>query len=626
MERETQVAGMAAAVRHTIVGVVLTLVVMFPGAGAASAQIGQLVSPGPLAKAHASLEGADNCQKCHEPGRKVTPALCLSCHKPVAERIRQKRGVHREVTDDCTGCHVEHQGVDGELRPFDQAGFDHATETTFPLDGKHAPIAKQCARCHRSRSFLTALPSCNSCHADVHRGTLGADCRTCHPTTAAWRVISRAFHKAGVFPLEGRHLAVDCSSCHLNGVIKGTPTRCYDCHWVRRQDDRYRTRLGSDCGSCHRPVSWTAVTWDHGTFTGLPLSPVHRALGCDGCHKNQTFQRGDVTCYSCHAEDYQKAKDPNHITAGFPTACEACHRASHTSWSQTTFNHGAYFPLSGAHATQACAACHKNNVYKGTPRDCVGCHRANYDRTTNPNHVAAGFPTACEPCHRASDARWTGASLNHNTYFALAGVHATQACAACHKNNVYKGTPRDCVGCHRANYDRTTNPNHVAAGFPTTCEQCHSASAPTWSSSFNHNAIFPLLGRHLTASCTSCHRNNVYKGTARECYPCHSTQYDATVSPNHRAAGFPTGCDACHKASDTAWNQGKFNHTWFPITSGDHAGRQCVECHQNPGNYKVFQCTTACHTQSEMDSEHRGRAGYRYDSAACYSCHPTGRE
>ncbi|MBP1607762.1 MAG: hypothetical protein H6Q08_3136, partial [Acidobacteria bacterium] len=26
------------------------------------------------------------------------------------------------------------------------------------------------------------------------------------------------------------------------------------------------------------------------------------------------------------------------------------------------------------------------------------------------------------------------------------------------------------------------------------------------------------------------------------------------------------------------------------------------------------------------DSEHSGRAGYRYESNACYSCHPQGRE
>ena len=65
-------------------------------------------------------------------------------------------------------------------------------------------------------------------------------------------------------PLEGRHLAVPCAECHLDGQIKATPTRCYDCHWIRRQDDRFRTALGADCEQCHRPISWTAVNWDHG--------------------------------------------------------------------------------------------------------------------------------------------------------------------------------------------------------------------------------------------------------------------------------------------------------------------------------------------------------------------------
>jgi hypothetical protein len=887
-------------------------------AATASAQVGQLVSPGPLSKAHAALEGGAACQRCHEPGRKVTAARCLACHKPIADRIREQRGVHRDVAGDCVGCHVEHMGVDAELRPLDVRAFDHAAETGFVLDGRHAALARDCAKCHKTRSFLTAVPSCGACHADPHKGSFKQDCAACHsetnfkkarfdhdstkfplrdkhaglacaachkslprPTAAgrtfdfrglqtgcaschsdphrgelgtacetchtpatfkvpsfthanlaafmtgthatqpcgachrpetrdypagrgiavryrtgtgcaschadqhqgqmgaecvschtpkSWRVVSRAFHKTGAFPLEGRHLTVECSSCHLNGAIKGTPVRCVDCHWIRRQDDRYRTRLGVECERCHRPVAWTAVNWNHGTNTGVPLSLVHQALGCDGCHTNQNFQRGGVTCVSCHAAAYQAARNPNHVAAGFPTACDVCHRASHSSWSQTTFTHDGYFPLTGAHATQACSACHRNNVYRGTPRDCigchrttydrttspnhaaagfpttceschrgsdtswrtgfnhaaifpllgrhasaactachannvyrgtprdcVGCHRANYDRTTSPNHAAAGFPTTCESCHRGSDTSWrTGfnhaaifpllgrhasaacttchannvyrgtprdcigchratydrttrpnhaaagfptaceqchsasastwsASFDHNRYFQLLGRHLQATCNACHANNVYRGTPRDCIGCHRATYDRTTSPNHAAAGFPTACEQCHSASASTWSASFDHNRYFQLLGRHLQATCNACHRNNVYRGTPRECYPCHQTQYDRATGPNHRAAGFPTTCDTCHRGSDTSWNQGRFNHTWFPITSGKHAGRACAECHQDPNNYRVFQCTTACHTRSKMDDEHRGRAGYRYDSAACYSCHPTGR-
>ncbi|MEZ5289426.1 MAG: hypothetical protein R2712_32415, partial [Vicinamibacterales bacterium] len=70
------------------------------------------------------------------------------------------------------------------------------------------------------------------------------------------------------------------------------------------------------------------------------------------------------------------------------------------------------------------------------------------------------------------------------------------------------------------------------------------------------------------------------------------------------------------------WNQGTFNHR-FPITSGPHR-QSCSTCHQT--STQSFTCLVCHeHSQSRMDSEHRGRSGYRYDSLACYSCHPNGR-
>ena len=1310
-------------VRRAILLACLALAVLALSPRPVLAQAAALASPGPLARAHASLEGLDKCQKCHEPGRQVTAARCLACHQPIASRIAAKRGVHRNVSGECIACHAEHNGRDAELRPFDTKSFDHATEAGFPLDGRHAPLARDCAKCHKTRSFLTASPSCSSCHVDVHKGTLGVACATCHSVTRAfadatqsfdhskarfrlvgahqslacskchvtknsftglkfaactdchrephqqrlgadctachsndtwktrkvdhaktgfplrgrhadlqcvschvkspvvvrlkadrcavchtdvhrgqfkqdcaachketgfakapfdhgqtpfpltgahaglacakchkgsnpgpartgvspravlfggassacaschndahagsagpqcgschttttfrittyahralppgfmtgshagaacaachalggqklplpsskpavaaratggtspatestarrtwkfagvgtacttchtephagqfgaacerchavetpqyratrfshdassfpltgrhrgvecakchqpengnatgakavtvarvslpagtvryagvgtacsschadvhlgqlapqcgtchttegfavtrydhkgtrfagfftgkhadqkcqachkretaafpagsgtavrfagrgtacatchqaadphngslgsrcetchaperWNTVSRAFHKDTRFPLDGRHLGVSCQSCHTSGVTAGTPTRCYDCHWLRRRDDPYETRLGVQCEQCHRSTAWTAVNWNHASMTGVRLNPAHQVLQCETCHKNRvfantlmtcdrchmaTFQRtttpnhvaagfpttcdtchraSDATwtagtfnhaasfplvgvhatvscaschrnslykgtardcagchqvdyqktsspnhaaagfpttceachrptdaswrganfnhastfplvgvhatqacaachknnvfkgtardCAGCHLPDYQKAAQPNHVAAGFPTACESCHRATDTSWRGANFNHASAFPLVGVHATQACAACHKNNVFKGTARDCAGCHLPDYQKAAQPNHVAAGFPTACESCHRATDTSWRGASFNHASVFPLVGVHATQACAACHvnnvfkgtprdcagchlsdyqkaaqpnhvaagfpttcdschratdtawkgagfshstyplvgvhatvacatchKNNVYRGTPRDCASCHLADYQRSQNPNHAAAGFPTTCDSCHQASASTWSSSFNHNQFFPLLGRHASQPCSACHKNNVYAGTPRDCYPCHQTDYANSQNPNHVAAGFPTTCETCHKAGDSSWQQGTFNHTWFPITSGRHAGNPCSACHTSSSNYAVFTCTT-CHTRSNTDSHHTGVSGYRYDSAACYACHPTGR-
>jgi hypothetical protein len=518
---------------------------------------------------------------------------------------------------------------------------------------------------------------------------------------AQWDTPNRAFHKATAFPLEGRHLAVPCASCHINGVTKGTPQTCASCHWVRKQDDPYRTALGSQCEQCHRPASWSTVRWDHAQATGMPLNPAHTMLDCASCHKNRVFTNANGQCVTCHRKDYDATATPNHQAAGFSTQCTECHKPSDAAFNQTRFNHNEVFPLVGLHAVQNCAACHTGGRYVGTPRDCVGCHRTAYDRTTNPNHVAAGFSTtcdgchqpadtvwtgatgtlnhsafyplvgvhatvecatchvggrytgtpnecvgchrtdydrtanpnhsaagystACDGCHHASDPGWTGAAVNHNAFYPLVGVHTTVACATCHVNNRYQGTPNTCVGCHGPDYDRTTNPNHAAAGYSTDCQGCHKATDPAWDSALvNHSAFFPLVGLHATAQCTACHVNNVYQGTPRDCYPCHTTSYQKTTNPNHQAAGFPTTCDACHKAADTTWALGKFTHSWFPITSGRHAGNPCSACHAIPTNYTVFTCIT-CHTKTQTDSHHQGRNGYRYDSAACYSCHPTGR-
>ncbi len=544
---------------------------------------------------------------------------------PVAARIAAKKGVHREVTGDCQVCHVEHQGVDADLRPLDSKDFDHRAETGFPLEGKHTALAGKCPACHNSRSYLNNLKNCDSCHADPHKGGMTQSCDSCH-SPEGWSFASRAFHKAGHFPLEGRHLSVPCASCHLDGLIKGTPTRCYDCHWIRRQDDPYRTRLGNECEECHRPTSWTAVLWDHGARTGMPLNGAHRSLNCDACHKDRVFTNASFDCYSCHREDYEETDDPNHMRAGFPTTCELCHLPSHTSWEQASFNHASIYPLVGVHAAQACSSCHKNNIYAGTPRDCYGCHRTDYESTRDPNHVAAGFPTSCETCHRPTDASFEQASFNHGATYPLVGAHATQACSSCHKNNIYAGTPRDCYGCHRTDYESTRDPNHVAAGFPTSCETCHRPTDTSFEqASFNHGAVYPLVGVHATQACSSCHKNNIYAGTPRDCYGCHRADYESARDPNHVAAGFPTTCDSCHRPTDTSFEQGRFDHSYFPITTGRHAGNACSACHPDSSNFKVFSCLT-CHGQSETNSHHTGVSGYSYNSQACYSCHPQGRE
>ena len=94
---------------------------------------------------------------------------------------------------------------------------------------------------------------------------------------------------------------------------------------------------------------------------------------------------------------------------------------------------------------------------------------------------------------------------------------------------------------------------------------------------------------------------------------------------NHIAAGFPTTCTSCHNTNQ--WTGATFNHR-FPIYTGKHTKgvwSTCGDCHTNPANYKVFECTT-CHTKTKMDDKHKNIKGYAYNSVTCYSCHPNGRK
>ena len=107
---------------------------------------------------------------------------------------------------------------------------------------------------------------------------------------------------------------------------------------------------------------------------------------------------------------------------------------------------------------------------------------------------------------------------------------------------------------------------------------------------------------------------------------CHEPEYAATTNPNHAGAMFPTDCTACH--STRAWQPAQFDHDglYFRINSGKHRGKwepDCSACHENPSNYAEFSCFS-CHdpTQAEMDDKHSEVQDYRYESSACYACHP----
>ena len=537
----------------------------------------------------------------------------------------QVRSPHGNLNMPCENCHTF-----TSWRPIRSIPEVDHDKTHYPLRGGHAGL--NCMQCHTSLVFSNVGTRCADCHANIHRGQFGATCDQCH-TVKGWRVSLSAIQQhQNRFPLIGAHAAVECDSCHKQfaaGVFAGLSTTCYSCHQAQYQNatpNHQALGFPPTCQECHSSFdTWLGAKFDHAKFTGFPLTGVHATLDCTACHAGGRYKGTPASCYNCHSKEFTATKDPNHVQAGFPHDCAVCH--STATWANASFDHGLFtkFPLTGVHATLACASCHINGRYAGTPADCASCHIADYNKTTNPNHKQAGFPTDCSICHSTNG--WSPARFDHSkTKFPLTGKHATLPCVACHVNGNFSNLPTTCVSCHLNDYNKTTDPNHKLAGFPTDCQVCHNTSS--WDGAqFDHNKTrFPLTGAHVGLDCKKCHINGQYQGTPTDCYSCHRADYLGTNNPNHQAAHFPTTCQTCHTTA--TWLGAMFNHTWFPIYSGTHNGRwmTCGDCHINPADYSAFSCITCHeHSQSLTDPRHRDVRGYRYGPTTCYACHPTGQ-
>ncbi len=554
---------------------------------------------------------------------------CLILTRPLGADQRPQlnvtRSPHGNLNIPCENCHTFTSWK--PLRNILE--FDH-NKTRYPLRGLHQGVS--CTQCHVSLVFTKVGTRCADCHADIHRRQFGANCEQCHSVRGWQESLQTLRTHENRFPLVGAHAALTCDDCHKGAGVsqfQGLSTDCIACHTQSFAQAKFPNHQSAGfpttCQACHNMDSWLGASFDHAKFTGFALTGVHATLDCTACHLNGNFNVTSTACVSCHLKDFTGTQNPNHVQAGFPQDCAICHNTS--NWTSTTFNHNTFtsFPLTGAHVNVACNHCHVNGQFAGTPRDCASCHLADYQKTTDPNHAAAGFPTDCSICH--TTAGWQGAKFDHSqTGFPLTGAHASLACQSCHVGGNFSLTSTTCVTCHLKDYNNTTNPNHQAAGIPQQCDVCHTTTAWT-PASFNHNLTgWPLTGAHATVPCASCHIGGQYAGTPTACYACHKSDYLSTTDPNHVAAAFPTDCSVCHTTS--SWLGATFNHTWFPIYSGTHAGTwtTCADCHVNPSNYAVFSCITChAHDKSTMDAAHQDVKGYVYNSANCYSCHPTGQ-
>ena len=211
--------------------------------------------------------------------------------------------------------------------------FDH-DRTGFPLRGMHEPVT--CTQCHKKPEFKNTGTRCADCHADIHRRQLGADCEQCH-TVKGWKVLIQQIQQhQNRFPLLGAHAAADCASCHKNGALsayKTMPTDCYSCHArdfaATTNPNHAAAKFPTNCAECHGFDNWLNAKFDHAS-AGFPLTGMHSVppRQCADCHINNNYNITNITCISCHQNDYNNAKSPV-PHAGFPTNCEQCHDTIH---------------------------------------------------------------------------------------------------------------------------------------------------------------------------------------------------------------------------------------------------------------------------------------------------------
>jgi hypothetical protein len=513
-------------------------------AGLAPGAAGQLLSPGPLASPHVELEGLRQCTSCHQLGRAgVSAERCLGCHEELALRVTAGSGYHASVSGEaCASCHQDHLGRDFQLVRLDEGSFDHDA-AGYPLELSHAEL--ECRSCHApsrvrdpvvrarrseggglSRTFLGLAADCAGCHAEESpHGQQFPDraCADCHDA-GRWEEPVGFDHAAARFPLNGLHAEAACAECHGTGEsarFRPLPFgACSDCH-----ADPHRGAMAGACATCHEERGWGRLrdvaiegAFDH-SMTTFPLRGAHAVSVCTACHVPGRPPRGEVlrmayrqgtaarayprpvaeSCASCHVDRHASP-----IAAAQRWArCSECH--SEAAWAPSAFGlaqHGlSPFPLTGAHATAPCVACHEAPAAHGTrfplavvARACSDCHA---DEDPHEGRYAG---LACETCH--STEAFDVVAFDH----ALAGPETT--CAGCHApDDPHAGqfAQQDCASCHGTERFEIESFDHTATRFAldgaherTACAGCHLPEGPSEGETF-------VRYRPLATECADCH-------------------------------------------------------------------------------------------------------------------------
>jgi hypothetical protein len=421
-----------------------------------------------------------DCNQCHVPIQGVTDNRCERCHLDVAEQVRRSQGLHSAmgIQLGCAGCHPEHEGRAFDVAAHGLEHFDHV-KTGFALtlhiqDFRGAVI--ECRACHAGTDFDFAVAGCVGCHAEEdrafmldHVAAFGDGCLSCHDGADRMRDFD---HNTTALALEGAHAAADCNACHTAEEPPASqPAQCAACH---QEPPVHAGAFGADCADCHDANGWTPARLAGQPFThaatgfALDTHPVDfagQAFTCQGCHINATSDPASLkvgtnaACTACHttaAPDFMTG----HVQT-FGMDCAGCHDGT---GNMANFDHALVFVLDGAHAPLACADCHVEQQFQGTPAECAGCH-------AEPELHAGVFGLECGSCHTTE--AWLPAALRAHTFPLDHGEEGIVACATCHTESYAEYT---CYECHEhapQDIAEEHREEGITAAELTECAACH---------------------------------------------------------------------------------------------------------------------------------------------------------
>ena len=607
------------------------------------------ISPGPLAKAHQSLDGPANCTKCHAVSTRAVNFRCLECHQEIAAELRSHTGLHATYPQDgapgaaCVKCHSDHNGEKFAMVHWDptHTGFDHS-KTGYVLDGKHATA--QCRACHTpqhipaaaraslttkdlSHTYMGLSPTCTTCHEDKHKGRFGPNCTQCHNTVdfKQAKLDEKTFdHSKTQYPLTGAHQATPCQKCHTAGPDSQPRyaglqfSTCSACH-----ADPHKGEFKDPCSSCHTTATWKkstfTSTYDH-SKTHFPLLGKHLEVACLTCHKGGDFKTPipHILCSDCHKDQHQG----QFLKRADGGKCESCHTAQ--GWKPTTYSVADHaksgFPLVSPHGKVKCEQCHtpagKETRYKVRFAVCVDCHKDEHQG----QFADAPWQNRCEKCHDGTTFKTSSFTLDKHqiSSFPLTGGHKAVACNDCHKPPVgskvasYHFSPLHCTSCHddihKGQFEKRMALRD-GKGNPLGCEACHSTKEWKDLTKFDHDRTdFPLVGSHRAVTCAECHKppnmeltltHVQFTSAPKACSECHENPHGDQFGDRG------TDCASCHNSNK--WKPSLFDHekTRFSLTGG-HQDVSCGACHtlKKPvnGNLVLF---------------------YKPTPIACVDCHGT---